>query len=532
MNRFMKYAAAALAAATAVSTLGGCEQLEQKTPEDTVAVTFGDTNIMLDEVTYMIRSMEYTYESYFGSNICSNDMGDGSGMTVGDYIKQMSLSQLRQTLVLNEYAEQNGIELSDAQKAKVDDAIEKLKEEGEDYLNAVGATDELIEKTYTENAIANLVYMDLVADVDTTVGDDEFLRKKIAYVKLTPSELTETTAAEEGTTVTETESGSEEEASSEAGSSEETSEAGSEEASSENASDEAASSEVASDEADSTEEASTEKETETSTEVATETETETESASDTEVVTEVATEAESESESNTESDTESDTEVSNGSEESTEAETLSEEEQERQDAMNDAADKILKEFEDGSDAADFISDYQNDSHFTATNSEISISEEGTAVYNAAAWALSTDECTIYNSDDGSIYIIRCLDDNDEEARQSAIDSEIESRKTALFEEKYSEIQDASSKFKVDQDVIDTIRFTTPVYVAPTEEDTTEETTENASEEASSEDASSEEASSESESESSSEEVTEESAEKNTESESESEKESTSEAETK
>lgn len=30
MNRIMKYAAAALAAATAVSTLGGCEQLEKK----------------------------------------------------------------------------------------------------------------------------------------------------------------------------------------------------------------------------------------------------------------------------------------------------------------------------------------------------------------------------------------------------------------------------------------------------------------------------------------------------------------------
>lgn len=492
MNRFMKYAAAALAAATAVSTLGGCEQLEQKSPEDTVAVTFGDTNIMLDEVTYMIRSMEYTYESYFGSNICSNDMGDGSGMTVGDYIKQMSLSQLRQTLVLNEYAEQNGIELSDAQKTKVNDAIEKMQAEGEDYLNAVGATDELIEKTYTENAIANLVYLDLVADVDTTVGDDEFLRKKIAYVKLTPSELTETTAAEEGTTAIETKSGSEEGASSE-----ENSEADSEDASSENASDEETSSE-----ADSTEEASTEKETET----------ENESVSDTEVVTEVATEAESKSESETESDTESGTEVSNGSEESTEAETLSEEEKERQDAMNDAADKILKEFEAGSDAADFISDYQNDSHFTVTNSEISISEEGTAVYNAAAWALSTDECTIYNSDDGSIYIIRCLDDNDEEARQSAIDSEIESRKTALFEEKYSEIQDASSKFKVDQDVIDTIRFTTPVYVTPTEEDTTEAGSENASEEVSSEN----------DSESSSEEVTEESTEENTEFESSSE----------
>ena len=423
MNRIMKYAAAAFAAATAVSTLGGCEQLEKKAPEDTVAVSFGDTNIMLDEVTYMIRSMEYTYESYFGSNICGNDMGDGSGMTVGDYIKQMSLSQLRQTLVLNEYAKKNGIELSDDQKAKVDEAIEKLQTESEDYLEAVGATDELIEKTYTENAIANLVYMDLVADVDTTVGDDEFLRKKIAYVKLTPSELTETTAADGATT----EVSSDEDSSEEASSIENT------EAESESASkDVTTSTEEASSEKASTEEASSEKTSELS--------------------------------------SESDTEASN------ESETLSEEEQERQDAMNDAADKILKEFEEGNDAADFISDYQNDSHFTATNSEISISEDGTAVYNAAAWALATDECTVYRSDDGSIYIIRCLDDNDEEARQSAIDSEIESRKTALFSEKYAEIQDDSSKFKVDEDVIDTIRFTTPVYVAPSEEETSESET--------------------------------------------------------
>ena len=428
MNRIMKYAAAALVAATAVSTLGGCEQLEKKAPEDTVAVSFGDTNIMLDEVTYMIRSMEYTYESYFGSNICGNDMGDGSGMTVGDYIKQMSLSQLRQTLVLNEYAKKNGIELSDDQKAKVDEAIEKLQTESEDYLDAVGATDELIEKTYTENAIANLVYMDLVADVDTTVGDDEFLRKKIAYVKLTPSELTETTAADEATT----EVSSDEDSSEEASSIENT-EAESESVSKDvTTSTEEASSEKASTEAVSTEEASSEKASELSSEASTE--------------------------------------------DSTEAETLSEEEQERQDAMNDAADKILKAFEEGNDAADFISDYQNDSHFTATNSEISISEDGTAVYNAAAWALATDECTVYKSDDGSIYIIRCIDDNDEEARQSAIDSEIESRKTALFSEKYAEIQDDSSKFKVDEDVIDTIRFTTPVYVAPSEEETSESET--------------------------------------------------------
>ena len=80
--------------------------------------------------------------------------------------------------------------------------------------------------------------------------------------------------------------------------------------------------------------------------------------------------------------------------------------------MNDAADKILKEFEEGNDAADFISDYQNDITFTATNSEISISEMELLVYNAARckhrhW----QQTNALYEDDGSIYIIRCLDDN-------------------------------------------------------------------------------------------------------------------------
>lgn len=443
MNRIMKYAAAALAAAAAVSTLGGCEKMEQKTPSDTIAVSFGDTNIMLDEVTYMIRAMEYTYESYFGSDICNSDMGDGSGMTVGDYIKAMSLSELRQTLVLNEYAQKNGIKLSDSQKQLVDEAIEKLQEEGQDYIAAIGATDELIEKHYTQNAIANVVYMNLVEDVDTTVGDDEFLRKKIAYVKLTPSEVTQVTTAEASTTEKE----SEESSSVEETVSEESNTAG----------------EELSKEETSTEEMTTQEAAETNSEEAT-----------------------------------------------TEEVSLSAEERERQKAMNEAAEEILEKLEDKEDIADFVSDYKNDSHFSITNSEISISEESSAVYAAEAWELATDECVIYNSEDGSIYVIRCLNDNDEEARETAIDSEIEKRKTELFAEKYAEIQENSSKFKVDEDIIDTITFAQPVYILETEEGSSKEETsteEVSTEEDSTETASIEETSTEEASEETSEEET-------------------------
>lgn len=388
MRLVKKLAAVGMAAAMAAAATG-CSQLETKSAEDTVAATFGDKNIMLDEVMYYVHELEYVYESYFGTDICKQEMGDGTGRTVGEYIVETAMTELRQTKVLCNYAEEKGIaELTDEQKQKVEDAVDEVVNERPEYMKAVDITRDELVNYYTENAIANVAYLKIIEDVDTTVDDDEFLRKSVMFVRLTPNDISEITTAEET---------SEEDAS------DDESASGSEAAAAQTKSDEAAGTEAASEE-----------------------------------------------------------------------ETLSDAELARNEAMDTAAAEILKHFEDGEDAADFIDDYKSDTYYSATYSTVDIAEDGTAAYNETAWKLATDECATYTTDEGSIYVLRCLNDDDEEARQEAIDEEIASRKTEHFAEEYAQIEEDSPKFKADEDVIDAISLSTPIYEEPSSEEASED----------------------------------------------------------
>ena len=387
---------AVIAAATALSMLGGCKQLETKTPENTVAATFGSEKIMLNELNYYIHSKEYDWEK-------SNDSSDlmngtlGSGLTVGDYLKSVVLTEMHQALVLGEYAGKNNISLSDAQLEKVNAAVDQAMENNAEKYEAIGADRAMVLKEYTANALANDVYLELVKDVDTSVGADEFIRKEVTFVKLTPSEIT----AAPTTAAPTTEEFAEEE-----------------------------------------------------------------SAEEGEPKT-----AEAESEAPAPETTEAaaaETEEEAGTDEAAEETTLSAEEIARNEAMAEAAAEIEESFKDGEKPVDVIGAYVNNSNYSATYSTKTISENGSDAYNEAAWGLAEGETTIFTAEDGSMYILLCLNDNDEAARQTAIDQEIENRRKALFTEKYEQIQGASSKFAVDQAVLASILFTAPAYVAPTE----------------------------------------------------------------
>ena len=57
---------------------------------------------------------------------------------------------------------------------------------------------------------------------------------------------------------------------------------------------------------------------------------------------------------------------------------------------------------------------------------------------------------------------------------SAIHTEIQNREAALFTEKYADIEKASPKFTVDEDVLAKISFDTPLYVKEEETSTAPE----------------------------------------------------------
>lgn len=442
MMKYAKCAAAVLTAGLGVSALAGCSQLSGNTSQstgDAVYATFNGKEIPMDYVKFQLNEAQYEYEAmfsqYFGTtDFWSQDLS-GNGSTMEETVINNVLTGIQQTAILNWYAEKNNITLTDEQQKKVADAVKSAMEQANsnpDYASAVGVTEDLIRQVYQENAIANAVYMQLVADVDTTVGDDEFIQKDFTYIRLGKTDLTSEEDTSEEESLTEPLPGDEmeslaEEVSGEAG------------VSTENSTEKAAVKETTASDAAEKETAAAEQ---------------TAAAAVTEAGLSEGETAEETSEPET---------------------TLSAEEQEQVDEMNTAAEAIEKRLQNGEDAADIVADYSGDSTwFNTTTSTATLGSDSSYVYTEAAFALNQGETTIYtDSDSGAVYILLCTNDNDEDARQSKIDEEINNRKETLFESKYPDITSSAPRFTINQNALSTINFDTPLYVAPEAESETE-----------------------------------------------------------
>ena len=394
--------AALLAALLAAGSLAGCSQLENKPDSEIVLAKFGKEAITMDYARVLLNEAQYEYEELFTSiygieNFWNEDLY-GNGSTMQANVINSTLAGIRQTKVLNDYAKKNGITLTEEQKALLEDAIGAAFDGKEEYNQTIGLTEDMARTIYTENAVANAVYLNLIEDVDRTVGEDEFIRKDISYVKITPSDLEE--ATEPAAADAETESAAEETAP-----------------------------------ASAEESAGTETEADA-----------------------VVTEAEAETDAEPVSEGET---------------ALSGEQQAQADAIEAAAADIRERLDAGEEPADLVSAYNEDTrYFTVTQSSTTISDTSSYVYTELAFSLSTGETAVYEDEEsGSWYVLKCTNDNDEQARESAIHSEIHSREAQLFSEKYADIEAASPKFTVDEDVLAKISFANPLYVKP--EETTE-----------------------------------------------------------
>ncbi len=69
-----------------------------------------------------------------------------------------------------------------------------------------------------------------------------------------------------------------------------------------------------------------------------------------------------------------------------------------------------------------------------------------------------DYTTWYNESASTAYVIYCTDDDVEDAKESAIEAELDSRRSDRFEEKYPDIVENSSAFKVKSSVYDKLTY--------------------------------------------------------------------------
>ena len=210
MKTMRKTLAAAAAIVTAMSMTACSTQTADKTFDpDAAAATYGSKTITMREANFMLRYQEWIeeqssaymnqYYQYYGyENMWAAPTGIGN-KTIGDYFKEVVMSQLLQTYVINDHAAEVGVELTDLQKTAISDTVARLHDEtayNKAFWNYTDATDEQITEWLTANAIAVLVNNKITDEAEVTVTDEEVKSFTINYITVAKDATNETEAPE------------------------------------------------------------------------------------------------------------------------------------------------------------------------------------------------------------------------------------------------------------------------------------------------------------------------------------------------
>ena len=196
-----KLLAVALAAVLSVSVLAGCgTSVKPENYGTTVVATYGDEQIFLDEANMYLRAEQYYYEYmyvyYYGmTDIWNQEISNG--VTMQNSVQESVMSMIRQIYVLKDHAASLGLTLSDEDLAKIETTVDSVLAESEDVLiEAYNLTRERMIEIYKNNALANLAWEALVADVDTNIPDEDVRCVGVSYVFVSEPDLE--AEAEEG----------------------------------------------------------------------------------------------------------------------------------------------------------------------------------------------------------------------------------------------------------------------------------------------------------------------------------------------
>ncbi len=131
----------------------------------------GDMKCSKKEALVYLLNEKNIYGSVNGVNLWSEDY-DTATMTGS--IKDLTLEHLTRVYVLNLYAEENGVELSDTEKKACEEAAATYyKSMNSKERSFTGAKKKDIIKMYYRYAIASKVYESLMNSVDEEVSEDE-----------------------------------------------------------------------------------------------------------------------------------------------------------------------------------------------------------------------------------------------------------------------------------------------------------------------------------------------------------------------
>ena len=131
----------------------------------------GTKKCTVPEINVYMRTSQDQYEAVFGSEIWDKDI---DGTTLEDRLKETTLARIAQIKAMNLLAESRDISLDDDGQKKCREAAEKyMSGLSEKEKESLGVTEELVEKMYSEYALANKIYDSITQDVNPEISDDE-----------------------------------------------------------------------------------------------------------------------------------------------------------------------------------------------------------------------------------------------------------------------------------------------------------------------------------------------------------------------
>lgn len=130
-----------------------------------------DESCTVPEVMIYLMNIENNYSQVFGDEIWQVPFDGG---TVESQYKESVLARLAQIKAMNLFGKSRGVELSESEKKLVKIAANAYYSSlSTDEVNVSGVTPAIIEKMYSEYALANKVYESVTDEINPEISDDE-----------------------------------------------------------------------------------------------------------------------------------------------------------------------------------------------------------------------------------------------------------------------------------------------------------------------------------------------------------------------
>lgn len=143
----------------------------------------GTERCSLSELEIYLVNIQKTYENVFGEEIWDVT---SDGVTFEESIKNTALAQIAQVKTMYLMALDRGLELDEEEKELVKSAAKEYYSSlNESEVAAFGADEELIEKMYSQMALAQKAYDEIIRDISPEISDDEarFVKVRIIYMR-------------------------------------------------------------------------------------------------------------------------------------------------------------------------------------------------------------------------------------------------------------------------------------------------------------------------------------------------------------